>query len=41
MPRSPENIEAPNNSELKPKREASEQAKRALGRLAVDKSKKK
>jgi len=41
MARSPENKEAPNNSELKPKREASDQTKQALGRLAVERSQKK
>lgn len=41
MARSPDNKEAPNNCELKPKREASDQTKKALGRLAVKKSQKK
>ncbi len=32
---SPENKEAPNRSERKPRREASEEVKRALGRAAM------
>lgn len=41
MARSPDNKGAPNNSDLKPRREASDETKQALGRLAVEKSQKK
>jgi hypothetical protein len=39
--KSPENRESPNSSELKPKKEASNETKKALGKLAVEKSQKK
>jgi len=35
MARSPENREAPNNSELKPKKDRREQAAKDLGRTAI------
>jgi len=38
--RNPENLEAPNKSELKPRREAASATARALGRIAIKATKK-